>query len=63
MKIIDKVYEESYKDKMEGSKNYILVCIMYNTCPSDYGFKDVEDVECVNCYCQDCWNREIEEEE
>ena len=60
MKLIDIAYEIK-KDKIKGTKEYIEDYITYNACPSDFGFKDVEDSECLNVDCIDCWNRESKE--
>lgn len=57
MKKIDYILMESQKENLRNS-------IMLRNCPHLFGLQDCNDDECnIILSCEECWNREIEEEE
>ena len=62
MKIIEKVYN-SNKEELEGLEGHVkqkfFNFIINNFCPDDFGLKNKVDCDCA---CNECWNREYEEE-
>lgn len=60
MKKIDYILMESQKENLRNS-------IMLINCPHLFGLQDCNDDECYcivgELSCEECWNREIEEEE
>ena len=60
MKKIEKAYN-SNKEELEGHvKQKFFNFIIDNFCPDDFGLKN--EVDC-DWDCNECWNREYEEEE
>jgi len=51
-----KIIEQLELEKLRKS-------VIEQSCPSDFGFEDIEDCEGTTEKCISCWNREVKSDE